>query len=110
MNKAISVYGYKKNQLLRWLAALAVATSSLWVTPAAVAKDHHDEELPQCQELQVPVSLTQPSVPGATLYGELYSRHMGHPPPCNCWFTAPLTTGTTRIGRTGRISILTYEK
>jgi len=62
MNKAIS---------LQWLAALVVATSSLWVTRAAVAKDHPDELLPQCQALQVPVSLTQPAVPGATLYGEL---------------------------------------
>ena len=80
MNKAISVYEHKATQCLRWLAALAVATSSLWVTPAAVAKDHHDDEaLPQCQELQVPVSLTQPAVPGATLYGELCLPAHGTP-------------------------------
>jgi len=65
---AISVYEYQRVQLFRWLAALAVATSSLWVTPAALAKDP-DDVLPRCQALQVPVSLAQ--VPGATLYGEL---------------------------------------
>ncbi|HYB76567.1 MAG TPA: hypothetical protein VEE85_00070, partial [Candidatus Bathyarchaeia archaeon] len=79
MNKAISVYGYKKSQLLMWLAALAVAASSLWATPAAAAKDHPDEALPQCQELQVPVSLTQPAVSGATLYGELCVPAHGTP-------------------------------
>jgi pimeloyl-ACP methyl ester carboxylesterase len=76
MSKAI---GYKRAQWLRWLAGLAVVTSSLWITPAAVAKDHQEEALPQCQELQVPVSLTQPAVPGATLYGELCLPAHGTP-------------------------------
>jgi len=54
--------------LLRLLATLGAATSSLWLISAAVARDSEDA-LPQCQAMQVPVSLTQ--VPGATLYGEL---------------------------------------
>jgi len=54
---------------LKRLSALAVATSSLWLAPAA-ARDA-DEALPQCQAMQVPVTLSQPAVSKATLYGEL---------------------------------------
>lgn len=54
--------------LSRWLAMLAVATLSLWVMPAVMAQNS-DDILPQCQALQVPVSLMQ--VPNTTLYGEL---------------------------------------
>jgi len=63
-----------KNQgaaLFRRLATLAVATSSLWLTPTAVARDP-DDVLPRCEALQVAVSL--PQVPDATLYGELCVR------------------------------------
>jgi pimeloyl-ACP methyl ester carboxylesterase len=47
---------------------LVAATSSLGLTPAAVASESEDA-LPQCQAMQVALSLTQ--IPGATLYGEL---------------------------------------
>ncbi|HWS69004.1 MAG TPA: alpha/beta hydrolase [Steroidobacteraceae bacterium] len=65
----ISAYKNQRAALLRQLATLAVATSSLW--PTAEAKDP-DDVLPQCEALQVAVSL--PQVPGATLYGELCVR------------------------------------
>jgi pimeloyl-ACP methyl ester carboxylesterase len=54
--------------LLRRLATVAAATSGLWLTSAVLARDSEDA-LPQCQAMQVAVSLTQ--IPGATLYGEL---------------------------------------
>lgn len=73
---AISVYEYQRAPLLRRVAALAFAASTLWATPAAVAKDS-DGVLPQCRALQVPVSLTQ--VPGATLYAELCLPTEGTP-------------------------------
>jgi pimeloyl-ACP methyl ester carboxylesterase len=53
------------------LAAVAVATSGLCLTPAAGAEEG-DGVLPQCQAMQVAVTL--PDVPGATLYGELCVR------------------------------------
>ena len=62
-----TVYNNQRSALLSWLATSAVATSSLWLT-AAVAKDS-DDALPQCEAMQVAVSL--PQVPDATLYGEL---------------------------------------
>lgn len=71
---AISVYEYQRAKLLRCLVALAVATSSFWVTPAAVAKDQPDKVLPQCQAFQVPVSddkVPDDPLAGYTLYGEL---------------------------------------
>ena len=53
------------------IAVLAmVATSNLWLTQA-VAKDL-DDVLPQCEAMQVAVSLAQ--VSPATLYGELCVR------------------------------------
>jgi pimeloyl-ACP methyl ester carboxylesterase len=67
----ISLY---KNQRAAWLgqsATLAVAASVLWLMGAAVA-DELDDVLPQCEAMQVAVSL--PQVPGATLYGELCVR------------------------------------
>lgn len=54
----ISEYKNQGAALLRRLATLAVAMSSLWLTPAAVAQDP-DHVLPQCEALQVPVSLPQ---------------------------------------------------
>ena len=65
----ISAYKNQRAALLRQLATLAVATSSVW--PTAEAKDP-DDVLPQCEALQVAVSL--PQVAGATLYGELCVR------------------------------------
>jgi len=67
----IPMYRNQRSALLRQLATLAVAMSSPWLTPAAVAGDS-DDVLPQCEAMQVPVSL--PQVPGATLYGELCVR------------------------------------
>jgi pimeloyl-ACP methyl ester carboxylesterase len=64
----ISVDEHQRTGLLRRLSVLAVATSSLWLAPAAASRDL-DEVLPQCEAMQLPVSLSQ--VPGATLYGEL---------------------------------------
>ena len=68
---AISEYKNQRAALLRRLAISAVATSSLWLASAAVAKDL-DDVLPRCEALQVAVSL--PQVPNATLYGELCAR------------------------------------
>ena len=65
-----TVYNNQRSALLSWLATSAVATSSLWLT-AAVAKDS-DDALPQCEAIQVAVSL--PQVPDATLYGEFCVR------------------------------------
>jgi pimeloyl-ACP methyl ester carboxylesterase len=67
----ISVCKNQRGALLRWLGVSAVATSSLWLAPAAVAANPADV-LPQCEALQVAVSL--PQVPDATLYGELCVR------------------------------------
>ena len=92
--------------LKRWLAALAAAAAGLWVTTAAVANDD-DDALPQCQELQVPVSLAQ--VPGASLYGELCVPAKGRPSAVQL-LVHGATTGTTRIGHIGRIFILTCAK
>lgn len=61
---------------LRSLAALAIATSGLLVASVSVAKDD-DSAVPQCQAMQVPVSLPQMS--GATLYGELCVPAQGTP-------------------------------
>jgi len=49
------------------LATVSALGLGLWPTPVAFA-DGADDGVPQCQTLQVPVSLTD--VPGATLYGE----------------------------------------
>ena len=66
----------QRGPLKRWLTSLAAAAAAgLWVTTAAVASD--DDSLPQCQALQVPVSLAQ--VPGASLYGELCVPATGTP-------------------------------
>jgi len=60
-----------------WLAALAAAAAGLWVTTAAVANDD-DDMLPQCQALQIPVSL--PQLSGVvSLYGELCVPATGAP-------------------------------
>ncbi len=67
----ISVYKNQRAAWLRRLATLAVATSVLCLTPAAVSKEL-DDALPQCEAMQVALSL--PQVPGATLYGELCVR------------------------------------
>lgn len=64
---AFFVYKIQGAAWLKRLSALAVATSGLWLAPAA-ARDGSNA-LPECEAMQVPVSLTQ--VPGATLYGEL---------------------------------------
>jgi len=61
--------------LLRSLAALVVSASGFWLTPALA--DGEEGLPPQCQALQVPVSL--PQVPGATLYGELCVPAIGTP-------------------------------
>jgi pimeloyl-ACP methyl ester carboxylesterase len=64
---AISIHKDQRAAWLRRVSALAVVASSLWVAPAAARDD--GDALPQCEAMQVPVSLTQ--VPGATLYAEL---------------------------------------
>jgi hypothetical protein len=66
--REISTREWQRASLKRWFAALAAAAASLCVTTAAVANDD-DDVLPQCQALQVPVSLAD--IPGASLYGEL---------------------------------------
>jgi hypothetical protein len=65
----ISEHKNQRAALLRRFSILAVALPGLWLTPAAAAKD---DALPQCEAMQVPVSLSQ--VPKATLYGELCMR------------------------------------
>ena len=73
--RAISTPECQRASLLCWLAALMAAAAGLWATPAAMA--NADDVLPQCQELQVPVSLAQ--VPNAMLYGELCVPAGGKP-------------------------------
>jgi len=71
----ISAYKDQQAAWLRRLATMAVATSGFCfcVTPTrAVGAEDLDDALPQCQAMQVAVSL--PQVPGATLYGELCVR------------------------------------
>src|SRR3974390_411998 len=71
----ISTRACQRASFKRWPAALAAAAAGLWVTTGAVA--NADDVLPQCQTLQVPVSLAQ--VPGASLYGELCMPTTGTP-------------------------------
>ena len=73
----ISTHECQRAPLKRWLAALAAAAAGLWVTTAAVAKDNDDDVLPQCQALQIPVSLAP--ISGASLYGELCVPATGTP-------------------------------
>ena len=67
----ISRYKERQAAWLRRLATVAIAASGLGLTPAAGAEEL-DDLPPQCEAMQVPVSLAQ--VPGATLYGELCVR------------------------------------
>ena len=68
----ILVHRNQRTAWLRRLGALLVATSGLGLTLAAGAKEA-DEALPQCEAMQVSVSLPQVTV-ATTLYGELCER------------------------------------
>jgi hypothetical protein len=74
--REISARECQRPSLKWWLAALVGAAAGLWVTTAAVADD--DDVLPQCQALQIPVSL--PQLSGVvSLYGELCVPATGTP-------------------------------